>query len=186
VKRATTIGFIHRDVAARNVLLGGADGSVTMIADFGLSRTDAGVDENVTRTRVGPLKWMAPEQLERLSYSTASDVFAFGVLSYEVFARQEPWPKLSNTAACHRVLSGERVPTPNDAPDGIGALMTLCMQTEAGERPSMDDVVRKLDGIRDRDDDAARDASLDDETGYGPAPAVARLCKIDCVCILFC
>lgn len=72
-------------MAARNVLLGGADGSVAMIADFGLSRTESGQDVNTTRSRIGPLKYMAPEQLEKLQYSFASDVFACKCFFFFVF-----------------------------------------------------------------------------------------------------
>ena len=54
-------GIVHRDLAARNILLG--DNDKPKVSDFGMSRVDEGEDANETRTRVGPLKWMGPEQM---------------------------------------------------------------------------------------------------------------------------
>jgi hypothetical protein len=72
--------------------------SEAKVADFGMSRllSESMYDEQTTLNAVGPLKWMAPEQMERRAYSRASDVFAFGVLLYEIFQRQVPWQGVSN------------------------------------------------------------------------------------------
>ena len=51
--------------------------------------SSAEVDDNVTATDVGPLKWMAPEQIRDRSFSQASDVYAFGVL-HQNLARYSP------------------------------------------------------------------------------------------------
>jgi serine/threonine protein kinase len=91
-------GVIHRDIAARNVLLAGKRDLIAKVADFGMSRllSESVYDEQTTLNAVGPLKWMAPEQMERRAYSRASDVFAFGVLLYEIFQREVPWQGVSN------------------------------------------------------------------------------------------
>jgi hypothetical protein len=83
--------IVHRDIAARNVLLAGKKDLVAKVSDFGMARNLESVysgvaSEQHTAATIGPVKWMAPEQLERMAYSRASDVFAFGVLLYEIFA----------------------------------------------------------------------------------------------------
>ena len=108
-----------------NILLG--DNDKPKVSDFGMSRVDEGEDANETRTRVGPLKWMGPEQMLHQQYSKMSDVFAFGVLMYEIFAGKEPWEGLANTAACHKVLSGERLPAPSRMPPAVAEVCFVCL-----------------------------------------------------------
>jgi len=67
----------------------------------------------------GPLKWMAPEQLERRKFSFRSDVWAFGCLMYECYARRTPWDGYTNAAAVHKVLSAQRMTPPKAAPPVI-------------------------------------------------------------------
>mgnify|MGYP001554129417 CR=1 FL=1 len=67
-------GFVHRDLATRNVLVG-ADHTTVKIGDFGLTRYI--YDDRVYVTRRGsklPLKWMAPEAIFDLVFTTQSDV----------------------------------------------------------------------------------------------------------------
>lgn len=130
------LGIVHRDIAARNVLL--TKHNVGKVSDFGMARTmDGAVDEQSTLVRVGPVKWMAPEQMSRRVYSPKSDVFAFGVLLYEIFAREAPWKDVTNLVTAKLVLSGERMPVPTTAPADIGALMTHCWAIDAKKRPDM-------------------------------------------------
>lgn len=79
-------GIIHRDLAARNILL--HNGMRPVICDFGLSRicdADSGNDAGVTKSNVGPVRWMAPEALTARMYSAATDLYSFGVLLWELF-----------------------------------------------------------------------------------------------------
>jgi serine/threonine protein kinase len=72
------LGIIHRDIAARNVLL--TQNDVAKVADFGMSRVmeeSNTYNEQQTVQKVGPLKWMAPEQIERHVYSKATDVLVW-------------------------------------------------------------------------------------------------------------
>ena len=71
-------------MATRNVLLD--ENLVPKIADLGMSRTDQG-EENVTGSAVGPIRWMAPASLIEQVYNRAGDVWSFGVILYEIFAR---------------------------------------------------------------------------------------------------
>ncbi|CAB3410877.1 unnamed protein product [Caenorhabditis bovis] len=73
--------IIHRDIAARNCLLNSND--VIKISDFGLSVKGVSVKEK--RGGRLPVKYMAPETLKRGVYSTASDVYSYGALIYEVY-----------------------------------------------------------------------------------------------------
>jgi serine/threonine protein kinase len=65
--------IVHRDIAARNVLLAGKKDLVAKVSDFGMARDIESVysgisNEQHTAASIGPVKWMAPEQLERMAY----------------------------------------------------------------------------------------------------------------------
>jgi hypothetical protein len=141
--------IVHRDIAARNVLLAGKKDLVAKVSDFGMARNVESVysgvaSEQHTAATIGPVKWMAPEQLERMAYSRASDVFAFGVLLYEIFARSAPWPGLANVNAVLRVSKGERMELPNTVPAAVRKTMKQCWAHEAKERPKMLAVVADI------------------------------------------
>jgi len=68
-------GFVHRDLAARNVLVG--DNKQVKIGDFGLARYIYDDIQKIYVNRRGgklPLRWMSPESIFDLTFSTASDV----------------------------------------------------------------------------------------------------------------
>lgn len=65
-------GFVHRDLAARNILLG--EDRAVKIADFGLLRHTYGAIYEVKKIKILPIKWMAPEALERAIFTSKSDV----------------------------------------------------------------------------------------------------------------
>lgn len=76
---------MHRDLAARNCLID--EHLHVKVADYGLSR-DVDEDKNYYRIhteRPIPLRWTAPEAVTVLKFTSASDVFAFGVLAFEIF-----------------------------------------------------------------------------------------------------
>ncbi len=66
---------------------------------------------------------MAPEALVEHKFSTASDVWAFGVLCWEILTLgQEPFSEMTNEGAIKAVLNGTRLPKPPACPDGLYVL----------------------------------------------------------------
>ena len=151
---------VHRDLAARNVLLERtADGGwLAKVADFGMSRDGdaAGVRASAavatTYTTTGPLAWMAPEQIDiadgRSAYSARSDVWAYGVVVYEVYARAPPWHGESPVHAAMHTVKGDTLvlPPPPATPPAVVALAASCFAYDAAARPSMRVVAQTLDG----------------------------------------
>ena len=124
---------------------------ITPLSDFGMARTvDDGVDEQQTKQEVGPVRWMAPEQMDKHVYSKASDVFAFGVVLFEIWAREMPWTGVKNLKVAMDVSAGKRMKPPDSALAAVQQLMLECWSAGAGERPSMSEVQRRL---RDEMDD---------------------------------
>ncbi|XP_023274014.1 receptor-type tyrosine-protein kinase FLT3-like [Seriola lalandi dorsalis] len=76
---------IHRDLAARNVLV--TKGRLVKIGDFGLARDIDNDCNYVVRGNVRlPVKWMAPESIFQGMYTMKSDVWAYGILLWEIFS----------------------------------------------------------------------------------------------------
>jgi hypothetical protein len=138
-------GTVHRDIAARNVLL--TTDRQAKVADFGMSR-DSGVasslDENVTVQDLGPIKYMAPEQLERRAYSRATDTWAFGVLLFEIFERELPWRGVPNLRVATTVLDGGHLKPTAKTPVKVQALMEQCFAADPRLRIALSDVEKQL------------------------------------------
>lgn len=114
-----SLNYIHRDLAARNVLLSvnGNDHTVK-IADFGLARkvSDKNEDGGYYVAHAGakfPIKWTAPEGLAYNKFSSQSDVWAFGVLLWEMATFGEsPYPGMDITEVYQKLETGYRMPAP--------------------------------------------------------------------------
>ena len=75
------IGIVHRDLACRNILVD--EGKVLKITDFGLSRETKEIYTQSSHVRV-PFKWMAIESIVAREYTSASDVWSYGVVLWEI------------------------------------------------------------------------------------------------------
>ncbi|CEF67351.1 Tyrosine-protein kinase Fps85D [Strongyloides ratti] len=104
------LNCIHRDIAARNCLYG--EGNVK-IADFGL--TVEGYYYKMDGSQKVPLRWLSPETVKGYFYTSKSDVFAFGIMCWEIFQNGiEPYPGMSPAEAAIKVAKeGYRMPLPD-------------------------------------------------------------------------
>ncbi len=129
--------LVHRDLAARNVLIDGAHHA--RIADFGLSReTDDGVYSTKTRGQKLPVKWLAPECMLLQQFSSASDVWAFGVVLYEVATfGLPPYPELTAVETAKLIIKeGLRITQPSVCSDEFYSLMSDCWEEHPSSRPT--------------------------------------------------
>jgi hypothetical protein len=138
---------IHRDLAARNVLVG-ATASDVRLADLGAARSvhrtlvdSAYTGVYVAQTDHNPARWMALEALQQAKFSHKSDVFAFGVLLWEVITyAKTPWGAYGVRDFSKALANGERLERPHDAAEGsaLGRLYGAalrCWATNPLKRP---------------------------------------------------
>ena len=85
-------GIVHRDLAARNVVLG--EGEICKITDFGLA-CFAQETDLYRQDAAMPIKWLAPECCDHLEFTEATDVWAFGVLLWEMAAKGRSPPLIT-------------------------------------------------------------------------------------------
>ncbi|GAB0089421.1 uncharacterized protein DMENIID0001_039590 [Sergentomyia squamirostris] len=132
----TEIKLVHRDLAARNVLL--AEGKVCKISDFGLTRDVYQDDAYLKRSKDRvPVKWMAPESLADHVYTTRSDVWAFGVLAWELITLgASPYPGVPPQNLYHLLKQGYRMERPKNCSEDIYAIVQSCWADDPLARPA--------------------------------------------------
>jgi serine/threonine-protein kinase len=145
-------GVLHRDLKPENVLVG-TDGRVRVV-DFGLA-VEAGTTSDappnggaIVSTVAGTPRYMAPELWRGQAATGAADVWALGVLLYELLAGgTHPWP-VAPAALSRSITSDPFVPL-GSGPVAMRQLVERCLSDAAEERPLATDVASELRSVRD-------------------------------------
>ncbi|XP_045523856.1 focal adhesion kinase 1 isoform X6 [Pieris brassicae] len=127
--------FVHRDIAARNVLV--STPTCVKLADFGLSKMVE--DKSYYKASRGklPIKWMAPESINFRRFTSASDVWMFGVCMWEILMLGvKPFSGVKNNDVIGKLENGERLALPPRCPPRLYSLMSRCWTYEPSHRPS--------------------------------------------------
>ncbi|KAF7237580.1 Ephrin type-A receptor 8 [Varanus komodoensis] len=142
------LGYVHRDLAARNILVNG--NLVCKVSDFGLSRILENNPDAAYTTTGGkiPVRWTAPEAITYRKFSSASDVWSYGIVMWEVLAYGErPYWNMTNRDVIQSVEEGYRLPAPMGCPTALHQLMLDCWQKDRNERPRFPQIVSILDKL---------------------------------------
>jgi len=137
--------YVHRDLAARNILI---DSNLCCkVSDFGLSRTLSN-DPNATYTAQGgkiAIRWTAPECIRCRSFTSASDVWSFGIVVWEIMSGGEkPYWDMTNEDVYINVQEGLRLPSPMNCPKTVHNMMLDCWAAVPTRRPTFSDLVTRL------------------------------------------
>lgn len=150
--------ILHRDLKSLNLLLvkpvtGPNDNVFIKITDFGVARM---LENNMELTgQMGTCHWMAPEVLNNQPYSLEADVYSYGIVLWEVVAREIPYNGTNPMTIPVRVIRGER---PNlsqissNCPESVKNLIRACLDGIPQRRPNFNqilDVLEKLDSGND-------------------------------------
>ncbi|CAN7986964.1 unnamed protein product [Ixodes hexagonus] len=141
--------LIHRDLAARNILVFAK--TKVKISDFGLSRAlGVGKDYYQTNFNVNlklPIAWCAPECINYLRFTSASDVWAYGVTLWEMFSYGfQPWAALTGQQILEAIDEPniQRLEQPDCCPREYYALMLKCWQHDPNKRPKFAEILQIL------------------------------------------
>lgn len=143
LEHAHAHGLVHRDLKPGN-LIERDDGTVK-IADFGIARVDETTQLTETGTILGTAAYLAPEQAEGGTVTPRTDLYALGVVLYELLAGRRPWDVRSLADLARRRT--EPVPElPGNVPAGLRAAIERCLALDpAGRPPSAAAVADLLD-----------------------------------------
>ncbi|CAO4368998.1 unnamed protein product [Caenorhabditis nigoni] len=135
---------LHRDIAARNCLYG--DGKVK-ISDFGLTR--AGSFYQMDMTKKVPIRWLALETLLNGSYTLKSDIWAYGIMCWEIYysCASDPYPGMTAVEVHQKVREGYRMQIPENAHPEIQKIIQSCWLENQADRPSMADIAVQLQRV---------------------------------------
>uniref|UniRef100_A0A914CSN1 Protein kinase domain-containing protein n=1 Tax=Acrobeloides nanus TaxID=290746 RepID=A0A914CSN1_9BILA len=145
--------IVHRDLAARNVLL--TNDFQAKISDFGLAVINNTDLKGTTLVKKFPVRWMSIEAIAEKLFSEKSDVWAFGILMFEVFSLgQDPYEGIETRQILRFLRSGERLSRPELATNEMYEMMCRCWEENLETRPKFEELVAKLHDV------------LEDESGY--------------------
>uniref|UniRef100_UPI00398EA2A9 ephrin type-B receptor 1 isoform X2 n=1 Tax=Pristiophorus japonicus TaxID=55135 RepID=UPI00398EA2A9 len=148
MKYLSEMNYVHRDLAARNILVN--SNLVCKVSDFGLSRylQDDTSDPTYTSSLGGkiPVRWTAPEAIAYRKFTSASDVWSYGIVMWEVMSFGErPYWDMSNQDVINAIEQDYRLPPPMDCPATLHQLMLDCWQKDRNSRPKFAQNVNTLD-----------------------------------------
>ncbi|KAH0793826.1 TKL family protein kinase [Histomonas meleagridis] len=142
MKYLHSLHIIHRDLKSLNILFD--ENFHAKICDFGFSRVST---ENVVMTQnIGTPHWMAPEMLSgSRNYTSKVDVYAYGILLWEMAANALPYNGLDQSQIITFVLINNQRPT---IPEGINPqlqkLITDCWDRDPSKRPTFDEIEKRF------------------------------------------
>lgn len=155
--------IVHRDLKSLNILV---DGQMrAKLSDFGLSKIKL-TTASMTRGGGGTIHWEAPELFDEAPNSYATDVYAAGIVLWEIAARRLPYEGKTKTQIMRFVDGGKREAIPEDAPPPFSALITRCWAQLAGDRPTMTDVARDMRSLSE-----STTMTTTSTVSQGPGPA---------------
>ena len=162
-------GIVHRDVKPGNVFVR-ADDSI-VLGDFGLAKGLEPSDHNLTSPGMilGTPAYMAPEQAQGKPVSAATDVYALGVVAFEMLSGRVPFTADSAMSLLHKHVNEPPPPLLDyaaEVPRGLAALVDRMLEKDADRRPPdgkhVADELEKL--LRER-------APMDETMAAMPGPA---------------
>ncbi len=133
--------IIHKDVKSDNYMITSENN--LKLGDFGISKKHEHTISNATES--SSARYMAPELMTKNVLSPKYDIFAYGVVVWELRTGKQPYEGLESNSVVYRVCEyNERPPIPDDCPKPIKDLMECCWDVDWKKRPSIEEVIEMV------------------------------------------
>jgi len=143
------LGLVHRDISPDNILV--HRNGAAKVVDFGIAKAANSGGMTRTGTLKGKVAYMPPEQLRGDALDRRVDVFALGVVLYEMLAGQRPWAGDSEVSLIGKIMTEDPQPIAKlrpDAPAGLAAVVDRALAKDRGARyPSCHDLQADLETL---------------------------------------
>jgi tetratricopeptide (TPR) repeat protein/predicted Ser/Thr protein kinase len=144
-------GIIHRDLKPQNIMMD-RSGRI-LVMDFGLARTLGGDGMTQTGAFLGTMEYMSPEQALGKDLDQRSDIFAFGLILYELLAGERPFVAESPLASLIKRTQEPATPISQldaEIPGVLGSIVTKCLERDLTQRyQSVSEILADLDAWKD-------------------------------------
>ncbi len=139
--------IIHRDFHSGNILY--ENEFDVVISDLGISKSSIKTTNDDDDNEIyGIISYMAPEILQRKEYTTASDIYSFGMIMWELMTGRNPfWDKIQDTELIIEICDGLRPPIVVNAPENYIELMQKCWHSDPNKRPTSVEILERFDNI---------------------------------------
>jgi serine/threonine protein kinase/thioredoxin-like negative regulator of GroEL len=158
LKAAHQAGIVHRDVKPANVMVTG-DGTVKLL-DFGLARAAAQSDLTDPGQRVGTAAYMSPEQADGRAVDARTDLWALGVVLYELLAGERPFRGDRASSVLYSIVHEDPTPLSDHrprVPTAVERIVECCLRKDLDERyNSADALLEDLYSVRSGEVSAAQ------------------------------
>ncbi|KAG9396279.1 Protein kinase domain [Carpediemonas membranifera] len=144
-------GIIHRDLKPANILMkhtpppaASDERYWALVSDFGLSVITSAATTASSPDMAGTWRYMAPEVLGGKDATKEADVFAFGIVAWELMAEEEPWYGLNAVQVQHKVCGGETPDLDRIEDSELKVLVKSCLRMDHELRPTFEEIEEKM------------------------------------------
>ena len=152
LQAAHSVNVIHRDLKPQNIMQDGAGRILVM--DFGLARTVAGEGMTQTGALVGTMEYMSPEQALGKDLDQRSDLFALGLILYEMLTGKTPYQAESALASLIKRTQERAKPVSDiddQIPGALSGIVSKCLERDLDQRyQSASDILSDLNTWKDK------------------------------------
>jgi serine/threonine-protein kinase len=134
-REGNRVGLVHRDISPHNLLI--SRNGVVKLVDFGVAKAASSVHKTQTGMVKGKLAYLSPEQIHAKVLDGRSDIFAMGIVLYELLTGERPFGGESELLAISAILNEPHQPMSNfraDLPAGLDEIIARALAKKAQDR----------------------------------------------------